>query len=73
MKIKYEHEVRRHLGYNKQGLVPVDTHVKSLQKKIDSIWWENPDEDSGNLLFLERELEHFLTLRSDGVIYEPNF
>lgn len=52
-------------------LMPVDEYINSLQKEVDDILWEGSNTD--RLVFLERELKHFLNLQEQGILYEPIF
>lgn len=56
-----------------KGLIPVDQHIKDLQRKIDNIWWENPDNDDIDLDNMEAELKYFLSLKERGELYEPTW
>ena len=56
-----------------RGLIPVDQHIKQLQRQIDNIWWENPDNDDLDVEYLQAELKHFLSLKEKGELYEPTW
>ena len=56
-----------------RGLIPVDQHIKQLQRQIDNIWWENPDSDDLDVEHLQAELKHFLSLKEKGELYEPTW
>ena len=56
-----------------ERLIPVDQHIKDLQRNIDNIWWENPDNDDIDLEYMESRLKYFLWLKENGIGYEPTF
>jgi hypothetical protein len=56
-----------------ERLIPVDQHIKNLQRNIDNIWWENPDNDDIDLEYMESRLKYFLSLKDSGIGYEPTF
>lgn len=53
-----------------ERLIPVDQYIADLQKQIDDALWEGDWEDAEHL---EHQLQHFLQLQKEGIIYEPRF
>jgi hypothetical protein len=51
-------------------LVPVDDMINDLQKEIDNVLWDNYGESTEHL---QKQLDYYLNLKDEGVIYEPTF
>lgn len=51
-------------------LVPVDDMINDLQREIDDVLWDNYGEPTEHL---QRQLDHYLNLKDEGIIYEPTF
>lgn len=51
-------------------LVPVDDMINDLQREIDDVLWDNYGESTEHL---QKQLDYYLNLKDEGVIYEPTF
>ena len=56
-----------------ESLIAVDDMLKKLERQVDDIWWEKPDQDALDIDFLQSQIEHYKRLSASGIVYEPTF
>lgn len=60
----------RHLKYEDEKVVAIETYIKDLQKDIDDLEWEGQHKKAENL---KRILEDVKEQRDKGEVYYPMF
>ena len=60
----------RHLKYEDEKVVAIETYIKDLQKDIDDLDWEGQHKKAENL---KRILEDVKEQRDKGEVYYPMF
>lgn len=54
-------------------IIAVDEMLKNLERQVDDIWWENPDQDGVDIDSLQSQIDYYKRLSAAGIVYEPTF
>tara|TARA_Y100000004_G_scaffold127743_1_gene143820 strand:- start:70 stop:255 length:186 start_codon:yes stop_codon:yes gene_type:complete len=60
----------RHLKYEQEKVVAIESYIKDLQRDIDDLEWDGEQKKADNL---RRILEDVIEQRDKGEVYYPMF